>query len=151
MRTRKSLLPIVLLCVTVVSLALCQEKRWPKAATKHRDKSAKGKYDPDYGDRREDSAELYYDQSSAANGYYDSESLDTLAANRSNRAIDNSRYVVKTKIPRRMSFFLSLPFDTLGLYISINIFVHIFTKEYGVPSEYSYVNSAFRVKINNER
>ncbi|TGZ47902.1 insulin receptor isoform X1 [Temnothorax longispinosus] len=93
MRTRKSLLPIVLLCVTVVGLALCQEKRWPKAATKHRDKSAKGKYDPDYADRtkEEDSAEFYYEQSSAAKGYYDSESLDILAANRSNRAIDNSR------------------------------------------------------------
>lgn len=96
MKTRKSLLPIVLLCVTVVGLALCQEKRWPKTATKHRDKSVKGKYDPDFADRtkEEDSAEFYYDQSSAVNGY-DSESLDTLAANRNNRAIDVSRYVIK--------------------------------------------------------
>ncbi|KAL0117905.1 hypothetical protein PUN28_008943 [Cardiocondyla obscurior] len=93
MRTRKSLLPIVLLCVTVVGLAVCQEKKWSRAITKHRDKSAKGKYEPDYADRtkEEDSAEFYYDQSSAANGYYDPDSLDTLATNRNNRAIDNSR------------------------------------------------------------
>lgn len=114
MKTRKSLLPIVLLCVMVVGLALCQEKRWPKAATKHRDKSAKGKYDPDYADRtrEEDSAEFYYDRSSAVNGYYDSKSLDILAANRSNRAIDDSRYVVKksrdTCISRYFSYFVLL-------------------------------------------
>jgi len=95
MRTRKSLLLIVLLCVTV-GLALCQEKRWSKATTKHRDKSAKGKYDPDYADRtrEEDSAEFYYDRSSAATSYY-SGSLDSLAAYRNNRAIDNSRYSIK--------------------------------------------------------
>lgn len=96
MRTRKSLLLIVLLCV-MVGLALCQDKRWPKAATKHRDKSAKGKYESDYADRtrEEDSAEFYYDRSSAATGYYESGSLDTLAAYRNNRAIDKSRYVVR--------------------------------------------------------
>ncbi|CAL1676444.1 unnamed protein product [Lasius platythorax] len=89
MRTRKSLLPIVLLCVTVVSLALCQERRWSKATAKHRDKSAKGKYDPDYADRtREEDSEdqLDYDRSSA-NG----NNPGFLAAYRNNRAIDNSR------------------------------------------------------------
>lgn len=100
MRTRKSLLLIVLLCVTLVGLALCQEKGWPKTAMKHRDKSAKGKYDSDYVDRtrEEDSAEFHYDQGSADNGYYNSESLDTLAANRSNKTIDSSRYVVQKSI-----------------------------------------------------
>ncbi|KAG5337371.1 INSR protein, partial [Acromyrmex charruanus] len=94
MKTRKSLLPIVLLCVTMVGLALCQEKRWPKAGTKYRDKSAKGKYDPDYADRtkEEDSEEeLYNDRSSAATGYYESGSFDTSAVYRNNRAIDTSR------------------------------------------------------------
>ncbi|XP_012542075.1 insulin receptor [Monomorium pharaonis] len=93
MKTRKSLLPIVLLCVTVVGLALCQEKRWPKAATKHRDKSTKGKYDPDYADRtrEEDSAEFYYDRSSVVTSYYDFRSPVTLAAYRNNRAIEKSR------------------------------------------------------------
>lgn len=81
MRTRKSLLPIVLLCVMVVGLALCQEKRWPKTATKHRDKSAKGKYSPDYADKTREGE----DDSSYESGF-----LDTLAA-RNNRAIDNSR------------------------------------------------------------
>ncbi|EFN83767.1 Insulin receptor [Harpegnathos saltator] len=95
MRTGKSLL-IVLLCVSVAGLALCQGRRWPKAATKHRDKSAKGKYEPDYADRtreeeeEEDSEELYYDRgSSAANDFY-SEIPDKLPY-RNNRAIDNSR------------------------------------------------------------
>lgn len=93
MRTRKSLL-IVLLCVSVAGLALCQERRWPKATTKHRDKSAKDKYEPDYADRtrEEDSEELYYDRGSpAANDFY-SDLPDKLAY-RNNRAIDNSRYV----------------------------------------------------------
>lgn len=94
MRTRKSLLPIVLLCVTVVGLAVCQEKRWPKAATKHRDKSEKGKYD-NVNRTREDSAEVYYDRSSAATGY-ESGSVD--AAYRNNRAIDKSRYVTQRYI-----------------------------------------------------
>lgn len=63
---------------------------------KYRDKSAKGKYDPDYADRtREDSEEeFYYDRSSTATGYYESGSLDALAAYRNNRAIDTSRYVI---------------------------------------------------------
>lgn len=103
MRTRKSLLPIVVLCVTVVGLALCQEKRWSKTvAAKHRDKSAKGKYEPDYQDRTreeeeeedEDSKELYYDREAAAiSGYHMSGLIDELAAFRNNRAIDSSRYV----------------------------------------------------------
>ncbi|XP_072753828.1 insulin receptor [Anoplolepis gracilipes] len=90
MRTRKSLLPIVLLCVTVVGLALCQEKRWLKSTTKHRDKSAKGKYDPDNADRtrEEYSEELNYDRSSAMG--YNPDFSDKLAY-RNNRAIDNSR------------------------------------------------------------
>lgn len=126
MKTRKSLLPIVLLCVTMASLAFCQEKRWPKAATKHRDKSAKGKYDPDYVDRiwqeeeEEDSAELY-DRSSAATGYYDSRSMDTMAAYRNNRAIEKSRYAIIKTVQRCMHEFAN-PFDMFR--VPINIYEH---------------------------
>lgn len=103
MRTRKSLL-IVLLCVSVAGLALCQERRWPKTTTKHRDKSAKSKYERDYADRtreEEDYEELYYNRASpAANDFY--AELPDKQAYRNNRAIDNSRYV--------LSLFLSLSF-----------------------------------------
>jgi len=115
MRTRKSLLPIVVLCVTVVGLALCQEKRWSKtAAAKHRDKSTKGKYEPDYADRTreeeeeereeaidENSKELYHDRGAAATSdYHVLRFIDELAAFRNNRAIGNSRYVQQIPSPR---------------------------------------------------
>jgi len=107
MRTRKSLLPIVVLCVTVVGLALCQEKRWSKtAAAKHRDKSTKGKYEPDYADGTreeeeeqeeaidENSKELYHDRGAAATSdYHVLRFIDELAAFRNNRAIGSSRYI----------------------------------------------------------
>ncbi|XP_029159912.1 insulin-like peptide receptor [Nylanderia fulva] len=90
MRTRKSLLPIVLLCVTMASLALGQEKR-PKAIAKHRDKSAKGKYEPDYVDRTgDDDFEVYYNASSSDVNSYDPD-LVQLTAYRNNRAIENSK------------------------------------------------------------
>lgn len=115
MRTRKSLLPIVVLCVTVVGLALCQEKRWSKtAAAKHRDKSTKGKYEPDYADRTreeedeeadEHSKELYDDHeaiAAATSGYHVPGFMDDeLAGFRNNRAIDRSRYVSKFQIVSR--------------------------------------------------
>ncbi|KAL6267449.1 hypothetical protein P5V15_000525 [Pogonomyrmex californicus] len=111
MRTRKLLLPISLLCVTVVGLALCQEKRWPKATTKHRDKSAKGKYDPDYADRMtEDSAELDYGRGSAATGSYESGYLDAQAAYRNHRAIDDTRSTdVEPKSNQQSSQLSNLP------------------------------------------
>ncbi|GAB1866246.1 receptor protein-tyrosine kinase [Camponotus japonicus] len=85
MRTRKSLLLIVLLCV--VGLALCQEKRWSKSTTKHRDKSFKDKYDPDYADKtREEDSEEQSDRNSA----YISDFLPDKPY-RNNRAIDNSK------------------------------------------------------------
>ncbi|EZA49388.1 hypothetical protein DMN91_008927 [Ooceraea biroi] len=122
MRTRKSLLPIVVLCVTVVDLALCQEKRWSKTATtKHRDKSAKGKYELDYADRtREeeeeetaDSREFYHDRGAAAavtSGYHVPRFIDELAAFRNNRAIDSSRPIsVRFKDNQQSSQSSNLP------------------------------------------
>ncbi|XP_012223767.2 insulin receptor-like [Linepithema humile] len=93
MRTRKSLLLIVLLCV--VGLALCQEKR----AVKHRDKSAKGKHEPDHMDEddegghhrmREDYSDEYGDRSSAVTNYHKF-SESPAAHNRNNRAIDENK------------------------------------------------------------
>lgn len=84
------MLLIVLLCV--VGLALCQEKRWSKSTTKHRDKSFKDKYDPDYADKtREEDSEEQSDRNSA----YISDFLPDKPY-RNNRAIDNSKYVRNT-------------------------------------------------------
>ncbi|XP_011882700.1 PREDICTED: insulin receptor-like [Vollenhovia emeryi] len=85
MRTRKLLLPIVLLCVTVVGLALCQEKRWPRAATKHRDKSAKGKVG--YANSEEDLQDVFNHSSWTSDD--DAKIADILGI-RNNRAIGNS-------------------------------------------------------------
>jgi len=89
---------------------------------KYRDKSAKGKYDPDYADRtrEEDSEEeFYYDRSSStATGYYESGSLDALAAYRNNRAIDTSRYVI---IDPEIYEFDAL-FDIFGIFLDIYIY-----------------------------
>ena len=104
-----------------MGLALCQEKRWPKAGTKYRDKSAKGKYDPDYADRtkEEDSEEeFYYDRNSATTGYYESGSLDALAAYRNNRAIDTSRYIIiRFRDMNLMFFLIFLVFLYIYIYI----------------------------------
>lgn len=106
-----------------MGLALCQEKRWPKAsATKHRDKSAKGKYNPDADKmREEDSAEFYDDRSSAVTNYDESESLDAMSAFRNNRAIDNSRYVIKN--PEIYEF--GSPIDIFRVPVNIEIYKDI--------------------------
>lgn len=100
MRTRKSLLVVVLLCAWVAAgLAFGQEKRWSKGSIKHRDKSVKGKFDDHdyYADRTktaENSEELPYDRSSVTANYYGSGFLDKLAIYRNNRAIDSTRYAI---------------------------------------------------------
>lgn len=91
MRTRKSLLLIVLLCVTVVGLALCQEKR----AMKHRDRSARSRYEPDYMDKMKEYSDEYDQNSAAATNYHGHGFLESRTAYRNNRAIDNTRYVYR--------------------------------------------------------
>lgn len=98
MRTRKSLL-IVLLCITGLGLALCQEENWSKTTTQHRTESTKGKDEPDYTDRTlEEEAnseqESTYDRSltdTSTSNSYDAGFLSESAAYRNDRAIDEPR------------------------------------------------------------
>lgn len=90
------MLLIVLLCVTVVGLALCQTIR----VTKRPDKSAKRKYEPDYTDKKEEYSDEYYDRNSAVTTYYESQAF------RNNRAIDNTRYVKEDSCIMKFHTFL---------------------------------------------
>ncbi|KAG7199419.1 hypothetical protein KM043_014048 [Ampulex compressa] len=92
MRTR-SLSWILLICI-LAPLAACQYEKWPKAVTKHRDKTAKGKYDPEHGANARDettfATELDGERARVAehSGFH-----DRLSGYRNNRAIDTSRPV----------------------------------------------------------
>ncbi|XP_043251642.1 insulin-like peptide receptor [Colletes gigas] len=92
MRMRWWSLLIVFLCVAA-RLACCQEKSWSET-TNYRDKTAKGKYDPDYVDRknaaglREDG---YRERGDSIVLYDDQEFYDQIDSHRNNRAIDASR------------------------------------------------------------
>lgn len=81
---RRMKLVLVLLCV-LAPLATCQrQERWSTtsvARSKHRDKTAKGKYEPDYDAAR---------RTSRFGELFESEHEFTLS--RRSRAIDSNRY-----------------------------------------------------------
>lgn len=97
MKTRKLLLPVLLTLGIVFFLALPSiaddhksrvksvSKRYSKSYSKHRDKTSKGKYDPELDDR------AYVDTDQDTKHIINDDDIDSFGY-RSNRAIDVSRY-----------------------------------------------------------